>query len=950
MEYENDILMHYGRSKLDGAPGVGSGRYPLGSGDNPNQRMKSFLTQHSELAKSGISSTDLARYFGFTRIDKDGNIQGDTRGLRAYVQYCNAYTKDNDRREAERMRYEEQMSLEAIAEKLGRSSSSVSMLLRASEEQKRNLVLETVDELKKQVAEKKYLEVGANQNLFLSENIGAKVSEERMKNTLEVLEAEGYKVYPVMVKQLGTGKYTTMKVLCEPGTTYEELNQHRADIKGIFEFNVDEYGKTRLGIAPPVSVDSSRVMINYAETGGTDKDGVIELRRGVDDISLGTAAYAQVRIAVDGTHYLKGMAMYADDLPDGVDIRFNTNKHEGTPMLGSKDDTVLKPLKADQDNPFGTTLKPDDKLTTMQKYYTDPVTGEVKQSAINVVKEQGDVGEWKKTLAAQFLSKQPLELVNRQIGIAVGQRQAEFEEINSLTNPTVKRKMLESFADSCDYDAVHLHAAALPRQSSNFLLPFSGLKENEVYAPNYRDGETVVLIRYPHAGTFEIPVLKVTNKKDTDAKRTITNAPDAIGVNPKVLPQLSGADCDGDTVMVIPIKSSKGDTIVNVKADKAIAELQKFDPTIYAMPKGMSNNMSDATKGREMGVVSNLITDMTLKGAPVDHVVRAVKHSMVVIDAQKHNYDWKRSEKENGIAELKKLYQYDEETGKYGAGTLISRARSPYYVNERSDRVSINPETGEKIYTETGKMRNKSKTQTVTDPETGEKKKVKVWLDETTPSQTKSTRMAEARDARELLSSSPNQKEVAYANYANSLKALANAARKEAIATQDNTYSPSAAKQYKAEVESLNEKVLIAQKNSPKEKQAQILANAEVRTKILNNPNLKEDKDALKKINTQALSAAREIVGANKKASQIKISDREWQAIQAGAISKTKLNTIIKNTDEKSLRQLAMPKETKSLTNAQIARAKALINSGMTQAQVADQFGVSASTIYRLTQ
>ena len=36
------------------------------------------------------------------------------------------------------------------------------------------------------------------------------------------------------------------------------------------------------------------------------------------------------------------------------------------------------------------------------------------------------------------------------------------------------------------------------------------MKENEVYAPNYKNGEQVALIRYPHAGTFEIPILTVT--------------------------------------------------------------------------------------------------------------------------------------------------------------------------------------------------------------------------------------------------------------------------------------------------------------------------------------------------------------------------------------------------------------------------------------------------------
>jgi len=102
----------------------------------------------------------------------------------------------------------------------------------------------------------------------------------------------------------------------------------------------DDGGRTFQNIKPPKPVSSKKVMINYKETGGEDKDGVIELRRGVKDLDLGSNHYAQVRIAVDGTHYLKGMAVYADDLPKGVDIRFNTNKSKDVPKMD-----VLKKLK-----------------------------------------------------------------------------------------------------------------------------------------------------------------------------------------------------------------------------------------------------------------------------------------------------------------------------------------------------------------------------------------------------------------------------------------------------------------------------------------------------------------------------------------------------------------------------------------------------------------------------
>lgn len=48
---KNDILMHYGRSVDDGAPGPGSGRYPKGSGEDPNQHGINFAERVQELKK-----------------------------------------------------------------------------------------------------------------------------------------------------------------------------------------------------------------------------------------------------------------------------------------------------------------------------------------------------------------------------------------------------------------------------------------------------------------------------------------------------------------------------------------------------------------------------------------------------------------------------------------------------------------------------------------------------------------------------------------------------------------------------------------------------------------------------------------------------------------------------------------------------------------------------------
>lgn len=284
----------------------------------------------------------------------------------------------------------------------------------------------------------------------------------------------------------------------------------------------------------PKSMDSKRLQIRYSEDGGELKDGVVEIRRGVDDLSLGESHYAQVRILVDGSHYIKGMAVYSDDLPDGVDVVFNTNKKKGTPKMD-----VLKPIKDDPDNPFGSLIKegvndPDNPTSVKggQSYYYDK-NGKKQLSLINKRAEEGDWGEWADKLPSQFLSKQSRTLIKKQLNLAAADKQSEFDEICSLTNPTVKKALLKSFADDCDAAAVHLQAAALPRQKYQVILPLTSIKDNEVYAPNYKNGETVALVRYPHGGTFEIPVLTVNNKQ-AEGRRVLGNTPaDAIGINKK---------------------------------------------------------------------------------------------------------------------------------------------------------------------------------------------------------------------------------------------------------------------------------------------------------------------------------------------------------------------------------------------------------------------------------
>lgn len=896
----DDELMHYGTPRH-------SGRYPWGSGENPYQSMSGFYGMARQLHKEGLSDKEIAESFGMS-----------TRDYKSA--YSNAKNEVRAANRAQALRLKDKgYSNTAIGERMGVNESTVRSWLDDDIAERSSISKNTAKALKNAVDDKKYIDIGGG----VENQMG--ISRTALDNAVKMLKDEGYTIHYIQTEQLGTGHKTSIKVLAPPDTTYSEVWNHKADIE-FPGFHSEDNGRTIDKIGKPVSISSKRIKINYAEEGGKDKDGVIELRRGVDDISLGKAKYAQVRIAVDGTHYLKGMAMYRDDMPDGVDIIFNTNKAKGTPMLGEKDNSVLKPMKKDQDNPFGATIKGEHDLILAQRYYTDK-DGKRKQSAINIVNEEGDWNTWRKSLSSQMLSKQSPMLAKKQLKLAYDLKQDEFDSIMKLENPVIRQQLLDKFADGCDSASVHLKAAGLPRQASKVILPFPSMKENEVYAPSFRDGEEVVLIRYPHGGTFEIPRLKVNNKVP-EAKKTLHNAQDAIGINAKVAERLSGADFDGDTVLVIPTSTAK------IKTSKSLEGLKDFDPQrAYKAYPGMPEvKGSGFNKQQQMGNVSNLITDMTIKGATSDELARAVRHSMVIIDAEKHNLNYKQSAIDNNIAELKEKYQGGKNRG---ASTIISRASATAYVPVRKEITNKKYMTddekkryskGEKIYRDTG--------ETYISKKTG--KEIKRI--------SKSTKMAETSDANTL--SSGYLIETVYSEHANKLKALANKARSESRSTEYIPYSKEANKKYKAQVDSLNSKLNIALKNRPLERKAQLIANAKVKNIYSANPDM--DSDDLKKLKGRCLTEARLQTGASKQ--QIKIEPKEWEAIQAGAISTSKLKSIVQNSDLDVLKQLAMPRNMRGVTPAQESRIKVLERRGYTLAEIADAVGVSTSTVNNVLQ
>lgn len=932
MSYENkpsiDELMHYGMPRR-------SGRYPWGSGKDPYQHCTDFLSRIKHLSDNGLSDAEIAKSMGLTpkqfEIEKRFAVINDMskRGASekemaealdtttTIVRYHKSMLKDGRRAmevEIAKDLREQGYSLKDIAKQMGYANdSSVRSLLNAEAESRMREASETADFLKKQVEEKGMIDVGKG----VERELG--ISEEKLKQALYMLEMEGYNVYGGGVSQVNNpGKQTNLKVLTTPDKQHKDIYDYQ-NIHSIIDYHSEDGGKTFKTFEYPESLDSKRLAIRYAEDGGIEKDGLVEIRRGVDDLSLGNSSYAQVRIMVDGSHYIKGMAVYSDDLPDGVDVMFNTNKGKDKSKL-----EVLKPIKDDPDNPFGSLIK-----ANGQSHYIDK-DGKERLSLINKRAEEGDWGEWADKLPSQFLSKQNLKLVKQQLGLAQADKQAEFDEIMSLTNPTVKKALLQSFADDCDSSAVHLQAAALPGQKYQVIIPVPSMKDTEVYAPNFENGSKVALVRYPHGGLFEIPILTVNNKQK-DAEKVIgKNALDAVCINSRVAERLSGADFDGDTVMVIP--TGKG---VNISSKPPLKELEGFDPKMqYPEIPGMKYMKNTQT---EMGKISNLITDMTLLGANDQELARAVKHSMVVIDAEKHKLNYKQSEKDNNIKELKRRYQgHLDEEGRYkeGAGTLISRAKSQQSVLKRQGSPIIDPETGKQTWKTVDDLTYDKK---VVNAKTGE-----VSYKTVTKTQ-KSTKMAETDDAFTLVSNARDPREIAYAEHANKMKALANEARKAMLNTKDTPYSPEARAQYKEQVDRLDAALRVAKKNAPKERQAQVLANAAIQAKKQANPDMTNKE--LKKAGQQALDSARRQLGASR--TLIEISEKEWAAIQAGAVSPSKLQDILNNANMDTVKQMAMPRSTGKLSPAKIAHIATLKASGYTNEQIAKKLGVSASTIVK---
>lgn len=897
MIIQEDSLSHYGTPRH-------SGRYPWGSGGDASARNRDFLGVYDELKKGGMSEVDIAQAMGFAVYNNDGSPRSSgTTQLRNRKTIAIQEQRAALHAQAKKLK-DTGMGDSAIAREMGlKNESSVRALLKPGQADKNAILTATADHLRKQVDKFKIVDVGAGAEHYLN------ISHTKLQAAVDLLEEEGYLKSGFKIPQLGTPFETKYKVLA--AKDYDHKMVWRDRFKTVLPSGYSTDGGRTYGhdIKYPTSIDSKRVQVLWKEEGGDLADGMIYVRRGVDDVSLGHSNYAQVRIAVDGTHFLKGMAMYKDDLPKGVDLQFNTNKSKHDPKINGDKLKAMKPLERD---------KTTGRIDKERPFGAIPLR---QHGVMNVLNDEGAWGDWSSNFSSQFLSKQNPTFAKQQLEINYERKKSQYEEIMSLTNPVVRKKLLEAFADGADSSAVNLEAAGLPRTSTHIILPSAHIKETEIYAPNYRQGERVALVRHPHGGIFEIPNL-VVNNNNPKAKKLLGSMRDAVGIHPKTATKLSGADFDGDTVLVIPNGRGK------VKHEPALESLKDFDAKAsYPEYKGM-HIMTDHEKQSEMGKVSNLITDMTIKGASHAELARAIRHSMVVIDAQKHKLNYKLSEEDNNIKQLKKKWQ---DPPYYGASTIVSKAGSSKRIPERKQLVKINPKTGEQIFTPTGKTYVKE----IIDKKTG------AITNKTVLKTQEVDLLSVTKNAHALVSKNPHPVELIYADHSNRLKALANQARKDAYFTKTNPYNSSANKAYAKEVASLHAALKKAQMMAPVERQAQLVGNAFYKTRLDANPDM--PKETRKKIKNQALRIGRERTGAKK--GLIQLTQEEWNAIQAGAISSTMLRSILDTADMDVIKKLATPRQKLLMTSSKTARAKAMLANGHTQAEVANALGVSLTTL-----
>ena len=943
------ILKHYGVKRR-------SGRYPWDPLLHLPKNYK-FIEERDELKKRGLSDNEIAKQMGLS-----------TTTYRSKVTIAKEELKEYNMQRIAKLQAEGKI-IDDIAKEIGTTGQTVRNYIdemnnpNKSSRAQRVQTEAVADSLKDAVKRSKYVDVGKGVEVQMG------ISKEKLKAGLNALVESGdYEVHSLRIAQVtDKNNSTPVKVLTKAGVERKDIYKNMDKIRPVEEFAIDGDSRMFQQMERPKSIGWDRVHIRYAipegqrghgtNDDGSTMDGAMFLRPGVKDLNLGKASYAQVRIAVGDTHYLKGMALYGTeemfkDVPKGTDIIFNTNK---TKDKAPQD--VLKPLKKNPDggapidgsNPFGATVKRQNVLIdskgnpVYKKGVTDRHGNKVPEiGAVNIVNEEGDWANWSKTLSSQFLSKQPTTVVHERLKATLKQIDDEYDSIKKVNNPVIRKQLLDSFSSDLESKQVHMKAAAPKGFQGHVILPVPDMKENEIYAPNYKNGERVVLVRYPHGGRFEMPELTVNN--NSVARKMISkNSPDAVGIHPKVAAKMSGADFDGDTAYLIPNNKGK------FKTANSLKELANFDPNMYQDKPGTFKPIEKKYQQTLMGVVSNLITDMTLQGAPTSEIARAVKHSMVVIDAEKHKLNYKRSAEENGIDALMKRYMTHVDRIKYGELERYNpkTRKIDRVVDSDTLKKDLNPDAK---YTSASTIISRHKQTVITngyrvevpDPKSSTGKTKMVWRNK---KETYLVNMVD--DANIFLGPNATKTEHHYADYVNELKAYKKRVDAESADIRMPARDPKAAKIYASEVLSMKEKVNQVKINRIKERQAQRMAGVSSKAEIARRS---EDevlkKEDISRIKHQALNKARAQLGTGR--NPVTITDDEWDAVQANAVSGTLLKELVSFMDDAQLKTLATPRPNKVMTDARKNKAKALLANGYTISQVAETLGVSPTTIGKI--
>ena len=163
------------------------------------------------------------------------------------------------------------------------------------------------------------------------------------------------------------------------------------------------------------------------------------------------------------------------------------------------------------------------------------------------------------------------------------------------------------------------------------------------------------------------------------------------------------------------------------------------------------------------------------------------------------------------------------------------------------------------------------------------------------------------------------------------------------MATERPRQNKEAAAKYAPQLISLKGKLSIAEQNAPRERQAQLLANSRARLKKEANPDMTNKE--YRRLKSRELARARVEVGARGKDTRIQIDDKEWEAIQSGAVSSTMLEKILMHSDVDTLRERATPRTSITLTDTQRTKIKNMSNSGYTLSEIAGALGISTSTV-----